>query len=98
MSEASNPRKAFTLVNSPGAVNTPSGRRSGRAGDAAVHLAQDPQRQPRLVALDRLDEEPARAHHGLHVEVETAAVRQEPLHGREQSLPAGQSRVFGETV
>src|SRR2546425_3815237 len=94
MSEASNPRKAFTLVNSPSAVNTPS----GRAGDAAVHLAQDPQRQPRLVALDRLDEEPARAHHGLHVEVETAAVRQEPLYGREQSLPAGQGRVFGETV
>src|SRR3989441_3036634 len=31
MSEAFNPRKAFTLVNSPGAVNTPS----SRAGDAA---------------------------------------------------------------
>src|SRR3989442_504854 len=94
MSVASNSRKAFTLVNSPGAVNTSS----GRAGDAAVHLAQDPQRQARFVALDRLDEEAARAHHGLHVDVETAAVRQEPLHGREQSLPAGQGRVFGETV
>src|SRR5206468_11366285 len=92
MSEASNPRKAFTLVNSPGPVKTPPGRRSGRAGDAAAHLAQDPQRQPRLVALDRLDEEPARAHHGLQLEVRTAAARQEPPHGRAQALPAGQGR------
>src|SRR2546428_9222084 len=78
--EAPDPRKCFTLVNSPGPVKTPPGRRSGRTGDAAVHLAQDPQRQARLVALDRLDPEAAPADPGLPVDAATPPVRHCPPH------------------